>query len=444
MTQTPAADPTDRDQACQDSLADDNTDAFLDGDRALTPGTARSAFSHRTFRTIYLGAFASNIGTWMQNVVLGALAYSLTRSAVFVGIMMAAQLGPLLLFSAVGGMLADAFDRKKLLTILSVQQAVFSLVLAAVTMPSSPNKALMVGVVFCIGVGNALAAPIFSAVVPILVPRHDISGAISLNSVQMNASRVIGPAIGATLYSNFGPSWVFVLNAVSFGFVILSVTRVTLPPPPASGSQGLHRLLEGFHVARANRVVGQCLVVIFAFSFLCLPFITQLPKIAGDHLSIAPKSSSYGFLYACFGLGAVIGALSIGTVFAQASKARLTRIGLVGFAVMLMVFGSLRVAPLAYLAILLLGCVYFAVITSLSTVLQQDLDDAVRGKVMALWIMGFGGTVPFGGLLGGVAIEHFGIVPVLAVGALVALLLAWYADLQPVSPRAKAALVMSR
>lgn len=415
----------------RDAAATDVEDAMIDGDRTYTPGTARSAFRHTTFRTVYFGAFASNIGTWMQNVVLGALAYSLTKSAVFVGVMTAAQLGPLLAFSVIGGMLADAFDRKKVLILLSIQQAVFSILLALVTLPAEPNRILMVAVVFCIGVGNALYAPIFGAVVPILVPRRDIAGAISLNSVQMNASRVIGPAIGTFLYSSFGPSWVFVLNAVSFVAVILSLTRVTLPKPVASGGQGLHRLLDGLRVARTDRVVGQCLVTIFVFSFVCLPFITQMPKIAGDHLGIAAKSSAYGILYGCFGLGAVVGALSIGTVFAGSSKARLTRVGLVAFAVMLAVFGSLRSAAPAYVAILLLGCVYFAVITSLSTVLQEDLDDAVRGKVMALWIMGFGGTVPFGGLLGGVFIDRVGIMPVLLVGSTVAVALAWYADLRP-------------
>ncbi|MCU1497718.1 MAG: arabinose efflux permease family protein [Acidimicrobiales bacterium] len=450
MTQRPAADPhadepsgrTAAERAEQierDSLADDATDAYLGGDRTLVRGTARAAFSHRTFRTVYLGAFASNIGTWMQNVVLGALAYSLTEDAVFVGIMTAAQLGPLLLFSVVGGMLADAFDRKKMLMVLSVQQAVFSLILALVTLPDDPNKAAMVAVVFCIGVGNALYAPIFSAVVPVLVPRHDMAGAISLNSVQMNASRVIGPAIGTAIYAAFGPSWVFVLNAVSFSFVIVSLLRVALPAPPASGSQGLHRLLEGIQVAKKNRVVRQCLVVIFVFSFLALPFITQMPKIAGENLGIAPKSSRYGFLYACFGIGAVVGALSIGTVFAHASKARLTRLGLVGFAAMLVIFGALRSAGPAFVAILILGCVYFAVITSLSTVLQQDLEDAVRGKVMALWIMGFGGTVPFGGLIGGWAMEQVGITPVLVFGALVAVALAAYADLGTDPPRRRRA-----
>ncbi len=414
-----------------EGAAEDLQDAMVDGDRVFKPGTARSAFSHATFRTVYLGAFASNIGTWMQNVVLGALAYSLTKSAVFVGIMTAAQLGPLLLFSVVGGMLADAFDRKRLLMILSVQQAAFSVLLALVTLPDDPNRAAMVAVVLCIGIGNALYAPIFSAVVPVLVPRRDISGAISLNSVQMNASRVVGPAIGTTIYAAFGPSWVFLLNAVSFVFVIASLTRVTLPDPPASGAQGLHRLLEGFQVARSQRVIGQCLITIFVFSFVCLPFITQMPKIAGDHLGIDPKSTSYGLLYGCFGLGAVVGALSIGTVFSQSSKAKLTRNGLIGFAVMLVAFSALRAPIPAYAVILVLGCVYFAVITSLSTVLQEDLDDKVRGKVMALWIMGFGGTVPFGGLLGGWAIEQVGIMPVLAVGAAVAVVLALVMDFSP-------------
>lgn len=193
----------------------------------------------------------------------------------------------------------------------------------------------------------------------------------------------------------------------------------------------MHRLLEWLTVARNDRVVRQCLVTIAVFSLLCLPFITQMPKIAGDHLGIAAKSTAYGILYACFGLGAVIGALSIGTVFAGSSKARLTRIGLVSFAVMLAVFGSLRVAAPAYLVIMVLGSVYFAVITSLSTVLQEAIEDELRGKVMALWIMGFGGVVPFGGLAGGFFIEQVGILPVLGFGSLVAVGLALYADLGP-------------
>jgi MFS family permease len=425
------APPTD-DVAVDD--AEDAQDALLEGDRSFTPGTARAAWSHRTFRTVYLGAFASNVGTWMQNVVLGAIAYDLTKSGVFVGLIIFAQLGPLLLLSIVGGMLADTVDRKKLLMILTLEQSLFSGVLALVVVGHAPSKVLLFGVTLVIGIGNALYAPVFSAVLPVLVPRRDIAGAISLNSAQMNGSRVVGPVIGSFLYAHYGPSWVFVLNSLSYAAVIVALTRVTLPKPPASGTHGLHRLLEGFRVARADRVVGRVLVVIFTFSLFSLPFITQMPKIAGDHLGIAPKSSAYGLLYASFGLGAVIGALSIGTVFAKTSKPLLTRVGLVGFAAFLTTFGLLRSAAPAYPIIFGLGLVYFAVVTSLTTVLQADLEDRVRGKVMALWIMGFGGTVPFGGLAGGWLIQRVGITPVLSGGAVVALALAWYADLRRRGP----------
>lgn len=398
-----------------------------------TPGSARAAWQHQTFRLVYLGAFTSSIGTWMQNVVLGALAYNLTHSAVFVGIMAFAQLGPLLLFSTLGGMLADSFDRKKLLIVLTAEQGIGSLALGFLAFADSPSKAALVGIVFLIGVGNALYAPVFSAILPVLVPRRDISGAISLNSVQMNASRVVGPAIGSVLYAGIGAGWVFHLNALSYLAVIFVLLRVTLPDPPDAGATGWRRLVGGITVARADRVVAQCLIVVAAFSLLCLPFITQMPSIADRHFGIDPKSTAYGLLYGAFGVGAVIGALSIGTVFAQADKAALTRRAMAGFAVLLTIFGVLRVTWMAYVAVLAVGVCYFAVITSLSTVLQEKIDDADRGKVMAWWIMGFGGVVPIGGLIGGWLMDLSSIEAVLGGGALVALALAATFDLRPPS-----------
>jgi MFS family permease len=406
-------------------------EAMLEGDEPFRPGTARAAWQYPTFRRIYLGAFASNIGTWMQNVVLGALAYELTHSPVFVGVMVAAQLSPLLLLSVVGGILADSVDRKKLLIWLTVEQGFFSAVLGLVAFQDHPSKVVLVAIVALIGVGNALYAPVFSAVLPVLVPRRDIGGAISLNSAQMNGSRVIGPAIGAVLYAHFGAGWVFELNALSYLAVIVVIAGVRLPAPPASGSQGWHRVVEGFAVARRDRVVRHCISVIFIFSLTCLPFITQMPLIAGHHLGISPKSGRYGLLYASFGVGAVAGALSIGTVFASYDKARVCRISMAAFAVFVGTFGVLRAPTIAYPVAIVLGAAYFAVITSLSTILQEEIDDAVRGKVMALWIMGFGGTVPIGGLIGGWLIERSSIGLVIGGGAVVALVLAAVFDFRP-------------
>lgn len=412
---------------------EDAIDALEEGDRPIRTGSARAALRHDTFRRVFIGAFLSNIGSWMQNVVLGALAYDLTKSPTFVGVLLFAQLGPLLLFSLVGGLLADAFDRRRLLVTVSVVQGLLSLALAWVARVDDPSRVALVGIVFLIGIGQAVFGPTYSALLPALVGREDLPGAISLNSAQMNGSRVVGPVIGAWLFARFGPEVVFSVNAASFLLVIWALLSVRLPAPApdTSGLRGIRRLGAGFQVAKADRVVGRCLVLIFTFSLLSLPFIGQMPTLADRNLGIAARSTDYGRLYACFGVGALLGAISIGTVLSNRSLERVVRVGLVAFAVFLAMFSLLRSPLPAYAGILLVGLAYFAVITSLSTVLQQRLDDSNRGRVMALWIMGFGGTVPIGNLIAGPIIEATNITAVVLAGAAIALGLAWYADLTP-------------
>ena len=414
-------------------VVEDAIDALEEGNRAIRPGSARGALRHETFRRVFIGAFLSNIGSWMQNVVLGALAYDLTKSPSFVGVLLFAQLGPLMLFSLVGGLLADAFDRRRLLITVSVLQGILSLGLAWVARVDSPSRVALVGIVFLIGMGQAVFGPTYSALLPALVGRDDLAGAISLNSAQMNGSRVVGPVIGAAIFARFGADIVFIVNAVSYLLVIWSLLTVRLPDPvpDTTGLRGLRRLGAGFTVARADPVVGRCLIVIFAYSLLSLPFIGQMPTLADRNLGIAARSTQYGILYASFGVGALMGALSIGTVLSGRSLEKVVRVGLVAFAVFLAIFSLLRSAALAYPGILLVGLAYFAVITSLSTVLQQRLDDSNRGRVMALWIMGFGGTVPIGNLIAGPIIEASNITVVVLAGAVIAVGLAWYADLTP-------------
>jgi MFS family permease len=416
----------------ESSSVEDTVDAFEEGDRPVKTSAARAALQHKTFRRVFIGAFLSNVGSWMQNVVLGALAYDLTGSAVFVGVLLFAQLGPLLLFSLVGGLLADVFDRRRLLVAVSVVQGLLSLGLAWVARGDDPSQAALVAIVFLIGVGQAIFGPTYGALLPALVGRKDLAGAISLNSAQMNGSRVIGPVIGAALDSKYGASTVFVGNAVSYLLVIWSLLSVRLPAPApdTSGLQGIRRLAAGFHVAKRDWVVGRCLIIIVVFSLLSLPFIGQMPTLADRNLGIDPRSTEYGWLYACFGIGALMGALSIGTVLSERSKERVVRVGLVAFAAFLAVFSVLRAPGPAYPVILLVGLAYFAVITSLSTVLQQRLDDGNRGRVMALWIMGFGGTVPIGNLIAGPFIEATSITAVMLAGAVVAVALAAYAELR--------------
>ena len=422
---------TETDAECDDTYVTSALDALEDGDLPFRPGSARAALDHATFRRVFIGAFLSNIGTWMQNVVLGALAYDLTHSPSFIGVLLFAQLGPLLLFSLTGGLLADLVDRRRLLIGVSITQGLLSLALAWVARGADPSRVAIVAVVFLIGVGQAIFAPTYSAVLPALVGRRDLAGAISLNSAQMNGSRVIGPVIGAALYVRFGAGWVFVGNAASYLLVIWSLVTVRLPAPApdSSGVTGFRRLGAGLAVARADRVVGRCLMLIFLFSLLSLPFIGQLPTLAERNLGIEAKSGEYGILYSCFGIGALVGALSIGTVLSDRNLVKVTRVGLVLFAGFLAAFALVRSPATAYVAVMFVGVAYFAVITSLSTVLQQRLDDSNRGRVMALWIMGFGGTVPIGNLIAGPVIEATSITVVVLIGAAIAVVLAWFADL---------------
>jgi MFS family permease len=242
-------DPDEREPAVEEAA-----DALVDGDRAFAPGSARAALRHPTFRRVFYGAFLSNIGTWMQNVVLGALAYDLSGTSTFVGLIVFAQLGPLLLLSMVGGLLVDIVDRRRLLTTVALVQLVLSFALAAVVAPEEPDKVLLVVLVFALGIAQALFAPAYSAILPQLVGREDMAGAISLNSVQMNTARVIGPVIGAALDSTLGAPAVFAGNGLSFLFIVAAILSVRLPPPVTrrDDPSGVRRFTAGFARASAS------------------------------------------------------------------------------------------------------------------------------------------------------------------------------------------------
>src|SRR6266540_2418884 len=407
-----------------DPNADEATEAIIEGDLGFRRGTAQAALRNRDFRIFWGGTFASNIGTWMQNVLLGAFGYELTGSAVFVGV---------LFMSTVGGVLADVVDRRKLLIITQLEQLVLSVVLAGLAAAGNPSRLGIVVCVFAIGVGNSLSAPAIAAILPTLVPKADLPGAVSLQSVQMNLSRVIGPAIGAVIYSRTSAAPVFALNAATYLFAVAGVVlaRYRQYAPGEVAETGLARLLSGFRLAWQDPLIRKILTILVIFSFFSLSFVGLMPAVAAENLGVRPRSIQYGLLYAAFGLGAATGAISVGTLLAGRSKAPVPRLGLVVFAGLLTAFALLRTDAPAYPVGFVLGFFYFLVITSLATVLQENVDDGIRGRIMALWIMGFGGIVPVGVLVGGFVASYTSVTLVLLIGAAAALLLAPYAKLEP-------------
>ena len=428
---------------------EDAEEAVVDGD-VLPGGTVRAALGNRNFFWVWSGTFASNIGTWMQNIALGVLGFKLTHSASFVALLGFAQLGPLLLLALVGGYLADIVDRRKLLIWMQIEQLVFSIALAWIARHPhfghhpGPGRTPLVLCVLIIGVGNALSGPALAALLPTLVPRRDLAGAVSLQSVQMNLARVVGPALGGVLLPAIGFGGLFTLNAATYLFAVAGLF-VVRPDPAAAGvagdgeapaipesqPHGLARLVGGLAVARADALVRNVLIAIAGISFFCLPFIGLMPVLAEENLGIDSQSLAYGLLYASFGLGCAIGAMSIGSLFALQPRGRMTRIFLALFAVSLGAFAFLPVAAAAYPVVFLVGIFYFGAVTAMSTMLQEHLDDRVRGRVMALWIMGFGGTVPLGLLVGGKVVDYTSVTAVVAAGAVVAAVLALAVRIRP-------------
>lgn len=403
---------------------EEGEEAILEGDHPYRRGSARAALAHRDFRLVWSGSLASNIGTWMQNAALGALAFELTGSAGFVAILGFAQLGPLLLLSLVGGLLADSIDRRMLLVGSQITQMGLSFLLAVVAAQDEPARVGLVMCVLGIGIANALSAPTLSAVQPQLVGKEDLPGAVSLQSVQLNLSRVVGPVIGGLILPRIEPSGVFAVNGFTYLFAISTLLMVKIPRPyPDHSEQGLQRVLGGFRVARNDSLVGRCLLMVTSFSFFCLPFVGLLPVIAGESLDMDVTGSAYGFMFACFGTGAALGAVSVGTVLVPYSKAKVVAVSLPLFAASLATLALLRHPAPSYPVVFLVGLFYFSMLTSLSTVLQSHLDNQVRGRVMSLWIMGFGGTVPIGLLVFGWVADQVNVTTVLLIGAAVALLL---------------------
>ncbi len=404
------------------------TDLKQEGEQPLGVG---AVLRNRQFLMVLSASFVSNIGRWMQQVVLGILAWELTESPSFTTRVIFAQFIPMLLLSVVGGTVADSIDRRRLLIGTQLWQAVWALVLAALVYDGDIGRSTLLGVVFLTGLGQAFFGPAFSAVLPTLAGRENLAQAISVNSTQMNASRVIGPAIGAWLATQYDMWLVFVINGVSYLAIITALAFVRLPPQTKMSGSKIERLLSGFKIAAGAEQIRRPLLLMASFALMCLPFIGLMPVIAELNLGIDARSTTYGVLYGSFGLGAVVGAASVSTVLRSTRSETVVRCALGGFAVSLAVLAVLRTVGFAYPVVFLLGMFYFTMPTALTTFMQMHLAEQIRGRIMALWMLSFGGIIPLNNLLSGIAVEQTSTTTVLLFGALVAALLGIVVRLRP-------------
>lgn len=304
-------------------------------DATATKGTARDVLAVKPYRNLLLATFVSNCGRWLQFAALGILGWELTQSEAYLGQLIFAQLAPLGFLSLIGGSLADSVDRRKLLLATQTWQMFWTFVLASMLVDGDIDEVMLLLLVFTIGIGQGIYAPAFTSVLPLVGGKDNVRAAVSLNSVQVNAARVVGPAIGGVLATTLGFAELFAINAATYLVVIAVIATMSLPKPTPSSARLSDRLFGGIRLARSAPQVSSPLILMSLFAFFSLPFIGQLPAIADVNLGIDSQSQQYAWFYATFGAGALVGAVLVSTVLLSFPRPLLVRLTMFAFAVSL-------------------------------------------------------------------------------------------------------------
>ncbi|HEY2712210.1 MAG TPA: MFS transporter [Chthoniobacterales bacterium] len=378
-----------------------------------------SAFKHRNYRLYFCGQLVSLIGTWMTNTAQGWLVYQLTGSKALLGIVSAAGTAPMLVFSTWGGWAADHFPKRSVLIGTQIGMMILSFVMAALvwTKVILPWEIIVLGMFG--GVAMAFDMPARQSFVVEIASRDDLMNAISLNSAMFNGARIVGPAVAGFLMAKVGIALCFFIDGMSFLAVLAGLIMMQLPPHvrgPASGG-AIAQSLEGFryvwHHVRVRTIFALFAVVgVFGWSYSVL-----MPAFARDILHL--DEQGYGFLLGASGIGALIGALTTATFGTNVSPRTLAFGGVWLFSAMLLIFSFNRSLTIAMLCLAAGGFGMMLFFSTSNTTVQTIVPDEMRGRVMGIWSLIFGGMIPFGSLEAGVVAHYFGTEATLAVGAVV-------------------------
>jgi MFS family permease len=388
------------------------------------------ALTHRNFRLLWLAALGSTIGTWMQKFAQSLLVYDLTGSKFFLGIDDFLSQLPILLFMLIGGVVADRHDRRRLLTGSQYVQAFSAFMLALLVWTGTINVWFIFALSFIAGCGQAFGGPAYQALIPSLVPRRDLPNAIALNSSQFNLSRVLGPGAGVAIVSTIGLAACFAVNGLSFFFVVLALASLHLPPhTPSPERRALGAELQsGLFYVRDNRLMLTLTILVGVSTFLAMPILTMLPAFATEVLTgSGTPESRLSMLMASQGLGAILGALIVGTVDTRKHMGRLLLTVQIGLGLLIAAFALSTSLPLS-LALLFIGGILFMALFSISfSLVQLTVPETLRGRVVSIYMVALRGGGPIGGLVAGALADRFSASSVMAVnGVVLAVVAAWY------------------
>lgn len=382
-----------------------------------------SALRAPAYRRVWLGSFTANLGLWLQSIALGWLVYDLTRKAGWLGAVSFVGNLPTLVLGLVGGAIVDRTSLRGVLTSSLVVIAASAAALSLLTALGWVTVWWVLAIAVVAGTASAFYTPAMHALVPTLVAGDALVSAVSLNAVQFNLARAVGPAIAGLLYPRVGPAGCFALNAAGFLALAAVLARLRMPPRTVSELPSLaHALGEGIRYVRTHPLIAPALTVAAVLSLFGFPYIILLPALARDTLHL--DASGLGFLMASMGGGAVAGGLATSAGSGGISRPTLIATGAMGFGVALMGFKLTTTPGATALLLVVLGALQTITISTLTASVQLAVDDGMRGRVMSMLAVLFFGFSTLGGLGLGLLGDRIGVPNALALGGLVTTLFA--------------------
>ena len=379
----------------------------------IAPGTLKTifrAFKYPNYRLYYYGQSISLIGIWVQNIAMGWLLYRLTGSALLLGTVAFAQQIPSLFIMPFAGVLADRFNRRKVIIISQAAAMVVAFVLAFVVLLDVVTVPMIITLAAVNGTILAFDTPFRNSFVPDMITnRADLGNAIALNSSLYNLARFIGPPIGGVLIALVGEGWCFFINGVSFIAVLVCLFAMKVNKQKARKVKGsiLRELKEGISYAVGERPLRYLLTLVMLSSFFGLPFQALLPVFAADVLE--GGSELLGLLTGALGFGALSGA------FYLAARKQVHTIPVTTFRTALIFaigLGIFALSPIRVLSFIMMAATGFGMIVhfnSTNALIQTISDEDKRGRVVALYSLSFMGITPLGSLAAGWVSEYIGV-----------------------------------
>ena len=366
------------------------------------------AFRYRDFRIMWLGACVSTIGTFVQQFAQSWLVYDLTKDPFYLGLDLFLGQLPIMLFSLVGGVFADRLDRKKMLLWSQYIQMICAFVLAALFASHLIKVWHILMLSFFVGVGQSFGGPAYSAILPTLVDPEDLANAISMNSIQFNLARIIGPTLGGLAYTAFGATWCFALNGLSYVAVIVSllVIRVNFVAPKVHMSV-MNSMKEGIAFIRNREGLAPLVMLAFCTTLFGFSLTGFLPVIVRTIFHKGPKT--YELLLVCSGAGSICGALLVASIEKMKGQARLAVLALFALGISTAAFALSRWLPVSCVLIFLAGTAVMASASLMLSVVQLIVVDSMRGRVMSVYNLAFRAGIPLGALMLGKLIPILGI-----------------------------------